>query len=105
MSKASVQFMITNEHKRKLFALGYGQDEVEMMEPALAMSVLKREMRRPWGDRPMPENWKRKNYQQITKRSGGDGGFLKGVLILGVVAAGAYFLLDHFKDARQKNIW
>ena len=53
--KASVQFMITNENKRKLYALGYGMDEVEVMEPALAMSLLKREMKRPWGDKPMPE--------------------------------------------------
>ena len=63
-SKASVQFMITNENKRKLYALGYSQDEVEVMEPALAMSLLKRQMTRPWGDKPMPEVMKKTSHEK-----------------------------------------
>jgi hypothetical protein len=52
---ASVQFMITNQNKKKLSDLGYPAEEIEIMEPTLAMSVISRNMIRPWGSKPMPE--------------------------------------------------
>eukprot|EP00242_Pyramimonas_sp_CCMP2087_P005600 CAMPEP_0198210456 /NCGR_PEP_ID=MMETSP1445-20131203/20119_1 /TAXON_ID=36898 /ORGANISM="Pyramimonas sp., Strain CCMP2087" /LENGTH=123 /DNA_ID=CAMNT_0043884521 /DNA_START=123 /DNA_END=494 /DNA_ORIENTATION=- len=102
---ASVQFMITNQNKKKLADLGYPAEEIETMEPTLAMSVISRNMIRPWGSKPMPENWKRKGYQKVLEKRGGGGGGGMGVFFVGAALVGLFFALPRLKEARQKLFW
>eukprot|EP00873_Tetraselmis_striata_P041936 jgi/Tetstr1/462200/TSEL_007263.t1 len=91
MAPAQMQFMIPVESKQRLIGeLGYYPDEVAVMDPALAMSVLKRGLKRPWGGAPMPENWKSKSHQMQTGREAGGGrGRLVTWLVVAVGAAAA----------------
>lgn len=56
MSKASVQFMIPAEARRRLVQeLGYKEEEVRVMDPSLGMKMLEKGIKRPWGAQPMPQ--------------------------------------------------
>merc|ERR1712129_435491 len=58
-SSASVKFMLTARERAGLLELGYRPDEVEDMRFEVVASVLQRRTRRPFGDRPMPREWRR----------------------------------------------
>ena len=65
---ASVQFMITNAMRATLVEeLEFEPEEVDVMRPEIAAELIEKKMKRPFGDRPMPDQWKR-NYD-----GGGDG--------------------------------
>ena len=68
-----MQFMITNAMKKTLVEeLEYKPEEVEVMRPEIAAELIEKKMKRPFGDRPMPDQWKR-DYD-----GGGDGGKSRG---------------------------
>ncbi|CAJ1402270.1 unnamed protein product [Effrenium voratum] len=54
---SSVKLMLSADEKRELLELGYSEEEATDMRLELALAVLKRQTRRPWGDRPMPDEW------------------------------------------------
>ncbi len=65
---ASVQFMITNAMRATLVEeLEFEPEEVDVMRPEIAAELIEKKMKRPFGDRPMPDQWKR-DYD-----GGGDG--------------------------------
>ena len=60
MSSAKVQFMITNAMRAILVDdLDYLDAEVDVMRPEIAAQLIETRTKRPFGDRPMPEAWKR----------------------------------------------
>ena len=70
---ASVQFMITNAMRATLVEeLEFEPGEVDVMRPEIAAELIEKKMKRPFGDRPMPDQWKR-DYD-----GGGDGGKSRG---------------------------
>ena len=70
---ASVQFMITNAMRATLVEeLEFEPEEVDVMRPEIAAELIEKKMKRPFGDRPMPDQWKR-DYD-----GGGDGGGRRG---------------------------
>ena len=70
---ASIQFMITNAMKATLVdELEFRPEEVDVMRPEIAKELIEKKMKRPFGDRPMPDQWKR-DYD-----GGGDGGGRRG---------------------------
>ena len=70
---ASVQFMITNAMRATLVEeLEFEPEEVDVMRPEIAAELIEKKMKRPFGDRPMPDQWKR-DYD-----GGGDGGKSRG---------------------------
>mmetsp|Transcript_28640 Transcript_28640/g.80664 ORF Transcript_28640/g.80664 Transcript_28640/m.80664 type:complete len:124 (+) Transcript_28640:92-463(+) len=93
----SMQFLIPAESRRRLVEeLGYHPEEVAAMDPSLAMSVLDRALKRPFGDSPMPEKWKSKAHKKQVAAAGGRGGSTARqrtvtLLILGVAAGAAAF--------------
>ena len=65
---ASVQFMITNAMRATLVEeLEFEPEEVDVMRPEIAAELIEKKMKRPFGDRPMPDQGKR-DYD-----GGGDG--------------------------------
>lgn len=76
--------MITNAMRATLVdELDYTDEEVSAMRPEIAAQLIKTKTKRPFGDRPMPEAWKRGG--PIERRSGG--GLLSNNLVrLAVVA-------------------
>jgi hypothetical protein len=57
---AQVQFMITNAMKATLVdELEFKPEEVDVMRPEIAAELIEKNMKRPFGDRPMPDQWKR----------------------------------------------
>mmetsp|Transcript_63466 Transcript_63466/g.122146 ORF Transcript_63466/g.122146 Transcript_63466/m.122146 type:complete len:131 (-) Transcript_63466:15-407(-) len=62
-SRASVKFMLTAREKAGLLELGYRPDEVEDMRFEVVARVLQRRTRRPFGERPMPREWRRSSSQ------------------------------------------
>ena len=55
-----MQFMITNAMKKTLVEeLEYKPEEVEVMRPEIAAELIDKRAKRPFGDRPMPDQWKR----------------------------------------------
>jgi len=84
MGPAQVQFMITNAMRATLVdELDYTDEEVSAMRPEIAAQLIKTKTKRPFGDRPMPEAWKRGG--SIERRSGG-GLFSNNLVRLAVVA-------------------
>ena len=56
----SAQFMITHAMRRTLIEdLGFAREEVEVLRPEIAAQLIQNETRRPFGDRSMPDDWKR----------------------------------------------
>jgi len=88
---AQVQFMITSAMRLILTEeLGFEHQEVDEMRPEIAAQLIETRTKRPFGDRPMPEAWKRGGP------SPGGGGrrgnslvrlFLLGLVSLGVALA------------------
>ena len=84
MGPAQVQFMITNAMRATLVdELDYTDEEVSAMRPEIAAQLIKARTKRPFGDRPMPEAWKRGG--PIERRSGG-GLFSNNLVRLAVAA-------------------
>ena len=84
MGPAQVQFMITNAMRATLVdELDYTDEEVSAMRPEIATQLIKARTKRPFGDRPMPEAWKRGG--PIERRSGG-GLFSNNLVRLAVAA-------------------
>jgi hypothetical protein len=80
MSSARVQFMITNAMRAILVDdLDYLDAEVDVMRPEIAAQLIETRTKRPFGDRPMPEAWKRGG--NMPQRRGG--GALSGGTRLG----------------------
>jgi hypothetical protein len=76
--------MITNAMRATLVdELDYTDEEVSAMRPEIAAQLIKTKTKRPFGDRPMPEAWKRGG--SIERRSGG-GLFSNNLVRLAVVA-------------------
>lgn len=76
--------MITNAMRATLVdELDYTDEEVSAMRPEIAAQLIKTKTKRPFGDRPMPEAWKRGG--SIVRRSGG-GLFSNNLVRLAVVA-------------------
>ena len=72
---ASMQFMITNAMKKTLVEeLEYKPEEVEVMRPEIAAELIDKRAKRPFGDRPMPDQWKR-DYDGGGGGGGGGRGF------------------------------
>eukprot|EP00913_Durusdinium_trenchii_P009510 g8939.t1 len=55
---SSVKLMLNAEERVQLMDLGYSEEEAAEMRVELAQAVLARQTRRPWGERPMPEEWR-----------------------------------------------
>ena len=73
---ASVQFMITNAMRATLVEeLEFEPEEVDVMRPEIAAELIEKKMKRPFGDSPMPDAWK-KDYEGLGagENSGGGGG-------------------------------
>jgi hypothetical protein len=69
-----MQFMITNAMRATLVdELEFKPEEVDVMRPEIAAELIEKNMKRPFGDRPMPDQWKR-DYD-----GSGDGGKRRGV--------------------------
>ena len=52
--------MITNAMKATLVdELEFKPEEVDVMRPEIAAELIEKNMKRPFGDRPMPDQWKR----------------------------------------------
>ena len=57
---AQLQFMITNAMRATLVdELEFKPEEVDVMRPEFAAELIEKKMKRPFGDRPMPDQWKR----------------------------------------------
>ena len=53
---ASIQFMITNAMKQTLVEeLEFKPEEVDVMKPEIAKQLIEKKMKRPFGNRPMPD--------------------------------------------------
>ena len=53
---AIIQFMVTNAMKKTLIEeLEYKPEEAEVMKPEVAKQVIDKMMKRPFGERPMPD--------------------------------------------------
>jgi len=84
--------MITNAMRATLVdELGYSDEEVDVMRPEIAAQLIERGTRRPFGDRPMPDSWRR-GGPTPARGGGGVGGLLGNNLVrlalLGLTALG-----------------
>ena len=78
----SAQFMITHAMRRTLIEdLGFAREEVEVLRPEIAAQLIQNETRRPFGDRSLPDDWKRRrspprtaNPRRRCRRGGGQAG-------------------------------
>lgn len=71
---AQVQFMITNAMRQTLVEeLDFKPEEVDVMRPDVAAELIQKKMKRPFGDRPMPDAWK-KDYEGLGAGENGGGG-------------------------------
>eukprot|EP00930_Biecheleria_cincta_P084911 TRINITY_DN74331_c0_g1_i1.p1 TRINITY_DN74331_c0_g1~~TRINITY_DN74331_c0_g1_i1.p1 ORF type:complete len:213 (+),score=30.52 TRINITY_DN74331_c0_g1_i1:189-827(+) len=52
-----IKVLLTAEEKGQLKDLGYMEEEIATMRVELAMAVIEKGTRRPWGTSPMPESW------------------------------------------------
>lgn len=88
---AQVQFMITNAMRAILIdELGFDSHEVDEMRPEVAARLIETRTKRPFGDRPMPDSWKRGGPAPGGARRGGNNLvrlFLVGIVGLGVALA------------------
>ena len=72
MGGASVQFMITAAMREVLTTqLQFLDEEVDEMKPELAAKMIETGTTRPFGERAMPDSWKRGNVHEKNKRRGG----------------------------------
>ena len=72
MGAASVQFMITAAMREVLTTqLQFLDEEVDEMKPELAAKMIETGTTRPFGERAMPDSWKRGNVPEKNKRRGG----------------------------------
>ena len=84
--------MITNAMRATLVdELGYSDEEVDVMRPEIAAQLIERGTRRPFGDRPMPDSWRR-GGPTPARGGGGVSGLLGNNLVrlalLGLTALG-----------------
>ena len=76
---AQVQFMITNAMRATLVEeLEFKPEEVDVMRPEIAAELIEKKMKRPFGDRPMPDAWK-KDYEGLGAGENGGGGGGSGI--------------------------
>ena len=69
---ASVQFMITAAMREVLTTqLQFLDEEVDEMKPELAAKMIETGTTRPFGERAMPDSWKRGHVHEKNKRRGG----------------------------------
>jgi len=54
---AQIKLMLSSEEKEQLLELGYTEEETSSMRVELAVAVIEKGTKRPWGDKPMPETW------------------------------------------------
>ena len=91
---AATQFMTTQQMKRTLVEdLGYAAEEADQMLPQLAAAVIRKGTRRPWGDRPMPDEWKKPVYEEA-EEEGPWGRYAPAVAVLVIVALGGAWALS-----------
>ena len=89
MSSAKVQFMITNAMRAILVDdLDYLDAEVDVMRPEIAAQLIETRTKRPFGDRPMPEAWKR-GGNMPQRRGGALSNNLVKLFLAGVCCLGA----------------
>ena len=90
MSSAKVQFMITNAMRAILVDdLDYLDAEVDVMRPEIAAQLIKTRTKRPFGDRPMPEAWKRGGNMPQRRGGGALSNNLVKLFLAGVCCLGA----------------
>ena len=93
MGGASVQFMITAAMREVLTTqLQFFDEEVDEMKPELAAKMIETGTTRPFGERAMPESWKRGNAAEKNKR-GGILGVFKNINALQSVIVGGIAVL------------
>lgn len=61
---SSVKLMLSAEERQGLLDLGYSPEEAAEMRMELALVVLERQTRRPWGEQPMPQEWRDEAIRQ-----------------------------------------
>ena len=90
MSSAKVQFMITNAMRAILVDdLDYLDAEVDVMRPEIAAQLIETRTKRPFGDRPMPEAWKRGGNMPQRRGGGALSNNLVKLFLAGVCCLGA----------------
>ena len=90
---ASVQFMITAAMREVLTTqLQFLDEEVDEMKPELAAKMIETGTKRPFGERAMPESWKRGSAMGPEKK-GGILGFFKNINALQSVIVGGIAVL------------
>ena len=90
MSSAKVQFMITNAMRAILVDdLDYLDAEVDVMRPEIAAQLIETRTKRPFGDRPMPEAWKRGGNMPQRRGGGALSNNLVKLFLSGVCCLGA----------------
>jgi hypothetical protein len=90
MSSAKVQFMITNAMRAILVDdLDYLDAEVDVMRPEIAAQLIETRTKRPFGDRPMPEAWKRGGTMPQRRGGGALSNNLVKLFLAGVCCLGA----------------
>ena len=79
MAGSSVQFMITNAMRATLIdELEFKPEEVDVMRPEVAAELIEKKMKRPFGNREMPDEWKKDWKGLADGDGGGRGGFSLG---------------------------
>ncbi len=94
MGTASVQFMITAAMREVLTTqLQFLDEEVDEMKPELAAKMIETGTTRPFGERQMPESWKRGNAMGPEKKKRRILGFFKNINALQSVIIGGIAVL------------
>ena len=96
MGAASVQFMITAAMREVLTTqLQFLDEEVDEMKPELAAKMIETGTTRPFGERQMPESWKRDGNAMMgpEKKKRGILGFFKNINALQSVIIGGIAVL------------
>ena len=79
MGDSSIQFMITSAMRATLIdELEFKPEEVDVMRPEVAAELIEKKMKRPFGNREMPDAWKKDWKGLADGEGGGRGGFSLG---------------------------
>ena len=89
-----MQFMITAAMREVLTGqLQFLDEEVDEMKPELAAKMIETGTKRPFGERAMPESWKRGAMAEKKRNGGGILGFFKNINALQSVIVGGIAVL------------